>query len=261
MGKLDGKVALVTGGTRGIGLAIAEAYLAEGARVAISSRQASNGEEALKTLDVGDRAVFFQGDMTARADVDAAVDGTVERFGALDILVNNAGGIRTIGVVTELTDEAWHDTINLNLHSTFYATRRAIPHMVAKNWGRIINISSLEGKVGLPMISSYCAAKHAIAGFTKSVAREFGRAGITANCLCPGYIAETDLAFNIGSEIAPLLGLDGVEGLSEMFAAQSSTGRTPTLADCKGPAVLLASDEGASITGAALSIDGGISQY
>lgn len=261
MGQLDGKIALITGGSRGIGKAIAGAYLAEGARVAISSRSAHKGKEALAEFDAGDRAIFIPGDATDRASVDAVVAGTVAEFGGLDILVNNAGGIRTIGVVTELTDDAWHDTINLNLNATFYATRAALPHMLAKGWGRIICVSSLEGKVGLPMISPYCAAKHAIHGFTKSVAREFGRAGVTANCICPGYIPDTDLAFNIGSEIAPMLGLDGVEGLSAMFAEQSSTGRTPTLADCLGPAVMLASDQGASITGTMLSIDGGISQY
>jgi len=261
VGKLDGKVALITGGTRGIGLAVAEAFLAEGASVAISSRDKAKGEEALERLSGGEQVEFFAGDATKRVDVDEVVDATVRRFGALDILVNNAGGIRTIGVATELTDEAWTDTIDLNLSSAFWATRRALPHMLEKGWGRVINMSSLEGKVGLPMISPYCAAKHALIGFTKSIAKEVGRAGITANVLCPGYIPETDLAQEIGAEIAPSLGLGGVEDLAAMFAAQSATGKCPTLADCKGAAVLLASNEGQSITGVALSVDGGIAQF
>lgn len=261
MGKLDGKVALVTGGTRGIGFAVAQAFLAEGASVAISSRDKAKGEEALQRLGGGERAEFFAGDATKRVDVDEVVDATVRRFGPLDILVNNAGGIRTIGLATELTDEAWTDTIDLNLSSAFWATRRALPHMLEKGWGRVINMSSLEGKVGLPMISPYCAAKHALVGFTKSIAKEVGRAGITANVLCPGYIPETDLAQEIGAEIAPSLGLGGVEDLAAMFAAQSATGKCPTLADCTGAAVLLASDEGQSITGVALSIDGGIAPF
>ncbi|WP_019873397.1 SDR family NAD(P)-dependent oxidoreductase [Sporichthya polymorpha] len=260
MGQLDGKVALVTGGSRGIGRTIAQAYLDEGARVVISSRSEANGKEALHSFDAGDRATFLAGDMTVRESVDQVVDGTVAHFGALDILVNNAGGIQTLGTVWDLSDDGWMDTINLNLHATFWATRRALPHMMAKGWGRVLNISSLEGKVGLPMISAYCAAKHAIHGFTKAVAKEVGRAGVTVNCLCPGYIPETDLARNIGADIAPMLGLGSVDDLSAMFAQQSATGRTPTLADCVGPAVLLASDAGASITGVTLSIDGGIAQ-
>lgn len=261
VGKLDGKVALVTGATRGIGFAIAEAYLAEGASVAISGRDKAKGETALERLAGGDRLEFFAGDVTKRDSVDDVVDAAAARFGALDILVNNAGGIRTIGVATELTDEAWTDTIDLNLSSAFWATRRALPHMLERGWGRIINISSLEGKVGLPMISPYCAAKHALVGFTKSIAKEVGRAGVTANVLCPGYIPETDLAQEIGAEIAPSLGLGSVDDLAAMFAAQSALGKCPTLADCQGAAVLLASDGGQSITGVALSIDGGIAPY
>ena len=261
MDRLEGKIALITGGTRGIGRAIAEAYLAEGASVAINGRSEANGEIAVKELDAGERIIFLQGDVTVKEDVERLVDGTVAHFGRLDILVNNAGGIQAFAPVAEMPDSLWEHTLDFNLNSTFWATRRAIPHMVGQGWGRIINISSLEGKYGLPLIAPYVVSKHAVHGFTKTVAKEVGRFGVTCNALCPGLVPETDLAQTLGASIAPALGVGSFDGLMAMFAERSALGRTTTLADCTGPAVLLASDAGAGITGVALSIDGGISEF
>lgn len=261
MNELDGRTALVTGGTSGIGQAIAAAFLRAGATVAINGRSQANADVALADLRAGDAALFVQGDVTVRTEVDRIIDTAIDRLGHLDILVNNAGGLSCFGPVSEITDEDWEHTLIWNLYSTFWATRRVLPHMVSRGWGRIINVTSLEGKTGMPMLAPYVAAKHAINGFTKTVAKEVGRLGITCNSVGPGFIPETPMAMAHGPKMAESFGLPSLEAAAELFASRSALGRTVNVDEVAEPVLMLVSAKGAGITGVNLSIDGGSSEY
>jgi 3-hydroxybutyrate dehydrogenase len=257
--ELEGKVAAVTGGTRGIGRAIAEAFVREGAKVVINGRNEEKGQQALKEMDAGDAAVFVAGDAKQREDCERVVDTTVEKFGRIDIMVNNAGGAGNHAPVVDLTDEAFDDALRWILWSTFWCTRRSLQHMIPQKWGRIINVSSLEGKCGKPGVSIYVTAKHAINGLTKSCAQEVGTLGITVNALCPGGI-ETDIMADEGPKAAELMGMTYQEFLN-WYAKESATKRLCEVDDVAAVAVLLASDAGAGISGSLISIDGGTAPY
>jgi 3-hydroxybutyrate dehydrogenase len=257
--ELEGKVAAVTGGTRGIGRAIAEAFVREGAKVVINGRNEEKGQQAIKEMDAGDAAVFVAGDAKNREDCERIVDETVDRFGRIDILVNNAGGASNHAPVVDLTDEAFDDALRWILWSTFWCTRRSLQHMIPQKWGRIINVGSLEGKCGKPGVSIYVTAKHAINGLTKSTAHEVGTLGITVNALCPGGI-ETDIMAEQGPKAAEMMGMTYQEFLN-WYAKESATKRLCEVEDVAAVAVLLASDAGAGITGSLISIDGGTSPY
>ena len=257
--QLENKIAAVTGGTAGIGRAITEAFLKEGAKVAIMARNADKASAMMKELDVGDNLIFIQGDATSQTDVEGFVDGTVNAFGSIDILVNNAGGAGDLKPLVELTDETWDNTIKWNLYSTFWGTRRALRTMQAKKWGRIINISSVEGKNGKPVLSPYTAAKHAINGLTKSVAQEVGEMGITVNAICPGILI-TDIVKDTGPATAEAMGITFDEMIA-MYTSESAIKRPVKVEEVAAMALLLASEAGGAITGAQISVDGGTSQY
>lgn len=259
MGDLDGRVACVTGGTRGIGLAIARAFLAEGAQVVINGRDVAKAQASIDLLDAGDRVHFIAGDVRLRENCEAIVNGTVERYGRIDIVVPNAGGGSNYAPVAQMTDEAMHDAFVWNYWHTFWIMRAALGHMIPQQWGRIIAMSSVEGKVGKPAISSYVASKHAINGLTKSCAQEVGTMGITVNAVCPGAI-ETDVMLAQGPGAAEAMGLT-YEGLLEQFASESAVKRLNDVEDVAAVCVLLASDLGAGITGSLISIDGGTAPY
>lgn len=259
MGELTGRVAAITGGTRGIGRAIAEAFVREGAQVVINGRDAAKGAQALAEMNVGDAAHFVQGDAKVREDCERIIDETVAKYGRIDILVNNAGGADNHAPVADLTDEALDDALKWNLWSTFWCSRRALKHMIPQQWGRIINISSVEGKCGKPGVSIYVIAKHAINGLTKSLAIEVGTVGITVNALCPGAI-ETDIMKQVGPGAAESMGLT-YEGLLDWFAQESAIKRLNEVEDVALVSVLLASEAGAGITGSLISIDGGTAPY
>lgn len=259
MGVLDGRVACVTGGTRGIGLAIAKAFLDEGAKVVINGRDPAKAAASIAALSAGDNVHFIAGDVKQREDCEAIVNGTVEHFGRIDILVANAGGGSNHAPVAQLTDESMQDALVWNFWHTFWTMRCALNHMIPQGWGRIMSVSSVEGKVGKPGIATYVASKHAINGLTKSAAREVGTLGITVNALCPGAI-ETDVMMAEGPGAAESMGLT-YQGLLDMFAQESAIKRLNEAEDVAMVAVLLASDAGAGITGSMISIDGGTSPY
>ena len=257
MGQLDGRVAAITGGTAGIGLAIAEAFVAEGAAVALMARNPEKG--ARVAADLGDRAIFVAGDAMSQTDVEGFVDRAATELGPVDILVNNAGGATDLQPLVLLSDESWDEVMKWNLYSTFWAMRRALPSMVERGWGRVINISSVEGKHGKPVFTAYTAAKHAINGLTKSVAREVGTAGVTVNSICPGLVI-TDVVKANGPATAEAMGMSFDEMVA-MFAKESAIERPNTVEEVAAMAMLLASEAGAGITGSLLNVDGGTTQY
>jgi 3-hydroxybutyrate dehydrogenase len=253
--QLDGKVAAITGGTAGIGRAIAEAFAAEGARVVVSGRNADRGQQVASEIGVH----FHQGDATAKEGVEQTVEAAVKEFGQIDIMVNNAGGAQRLAPLVDLYDEDWDLVMKWNLYSTFWGTRAALRHMLPRSYGRIINISSVEGKHGKPVLTAYVAAKHAINGLTKAAAKEVGTQGVTVNAICPGLVI-TDIIKSNGPSTAAAMGITFDEMVA-LFAAESAIKRPNTLDEVAAVAVLLASDAGGGITGSIYSVDGGTAAY
>lgn len=253
---LTGKVAAITGGSRGIGRGIAEALLAAGARVAINGRTQSKGDATLADINAGDNAMFMAGDVTRQSDVEAFIAGTIQQFGQIDILVNNAGGSSGFARVSELSDDAWMEASNWILNSTFWATRAALRDMEPRGWGRIINISSVEGRqANKENVAHYITFKHAMNGFTKAVAFETGAMGITSNAISPGAI-ETDLMQDAGPAAAESMGISYDE-FKNNYAADAAIKRLNTVEEIAGMALFLCSKQGGGITGAILPVDGG----
>ena len=257
--KLEGRVAAVTGGSAGIGRGIAEAYLAEGASVAVMARNAEKAEKMLAEVGAGDRLIFVQGDAMDQASVEGFIDQTAAHFGRVDILINNAGGAGDLQPTIGLSDESFDECMKWNVYSTFWGTRRALKYMTEQSWGRIINISSMEGKHGKPVLTAYTTAKHAINGMTKSVAREVGTQGITVNAICPGLVI-TDIVRDNGPNTAEAMGMTFDE-MVDLFSKEAAIERPNTVEEVAAVAVLLASDLGGGITGALMSVDGGTAQY
>ena len=257
--KLEGRIAAVTGGSAGIGRGIAEAYLAEGAFVAVMARNAEKAEKMLAEVGAGDRLIFIQGDAMDQASVEGFVDQTAAHFGRVDILINNAGGAGDLQPTISLSDESFDECMKWNVYSTFWGTRRALKYMTEQSWGRIINISSMEGKHGKPVLTAYTTAKHAINGMTKSVAREVGTQGITVNAICPGLVI-TDIVRDNGPNTAEAMGMTFDE-MVDLFSKEAAIERPNTVEEVAAVAVLLASDLGGGITGALMSVDGGTAQY
>ena len=178
-------------------------------------------------------------------------------YGQIDILVCNAGGVRDTAPVVDMSDEEWQYELNLNLNHTFWATRRALRYMVPQRSGRVLAISSVEGKVAKPNIAGYAANKHAINGFVKSVAREVGVEGITVNAICPGIVV-TDM---VHERAGRAQGLGGVDELVSFYTAHTALQRPVTVGEVAAFAVHLASDEGAGFSGGTISLDGGDAYY
>jgi 3-hydroxybutyrate dehydrogenase/3-oxoacyl-[acyl-carrier protein] reductase len=253
---LQGKVAAITGGSRGIGRGIAEILLSAGASVAINGRNLEKGQQALKEIDAGDKVVFIAGDVTKQKDVEMFIGKTIEQFGKIDILVNNAGGSGGFAPVSELSNEAWQEAASWILHSAFWATRAVLRDMESRHWGRIINISSVEGKqANKENVAHYITFKHALNGFTKAVALENGTKGITSNAISPGAI-ETDLMQEVGPTVAETSGIT-YQQFKENYAQDAAIKRLNTVDEVAGLSLFLCSDMGAGMTGAILPVDGG----
>lgn len=254
--KLEGRVAAITGGTRGIGRGIAEAFLAEGAKVVLNGRSEDKGRAALEEMGAGDAAHFIAGDVRVQADVEGFVDGTIDRYGRIDILVNNAGGSSGFAPISELGDEAWNEALDWMLNATFRTTRRALPDMLSRGWGRIINISSVEGKlINKTTVGHYIVNKHAIDALTKVVAFENGPLGVTCNAILPGAV-ETDLMTITGADAAKSLGMTYQEYI-DGYAQEAAIKRINTVEEVAEVAILLASELGGGITGALMDVHGG----
>lgn len=260
MGKLEGKIAAITGGTRSIGRGIADAFLAQGASVVVNGKGAEKGEQCLAEMDAGERAAFYPGSVLEQSVVEGLVDFTVGRYGQLDIMVLNSGGVLHTAPVAQMSDEEWDLEVTWNLHHVFWGMRKALQHMIPRQSGRIIVTSSVEGKLGKGGLPGYAATKHAVIGLTKAAAREVGTLGITVNALLPGLVI-TDIVRDTGPESAKMMGLDSFDAMVDVFAQESAIKRPNTVEEVGAAAVLLASDAGAGITGASFAVDGGTMPY
>jgi len=253
---LTGRVAVVTGGSRGIGRGIAESLLEAGASVVINGRSEEKGRQALFEIGAGKRAAFFSADVRQEKEIERLMAATLERFGQIDILVNNAGGSGGFAPVAEMSNEAWDDACNWILNSAFWATRLALRDMQTRDWGRIINISSVEGRqANKENVSHYITFKHAMNGFTRAVAFEYGTKGITSNAVSPGAV-ETDLMKDAGPAAAESMGIT-YEAFKDNYAQDAAIRRLNTVEEVAAMTLFLCSDAGAGVTGAVLPVDGG----
>ena len=249
---LQDKVALVTGSTSGIGLAIARAFAAEGAKVMINGF--GPAEEIEKIC--GELGAIHDGaDLSDAAAIERMMQRCVDELGAADILVNNAG-IQHVSPVDSFPPEKWNAIIAINLTAVFHTTRLALPPMKQKSWGRVINTASAHSLVASPNKSAYVAAKHGVAGFTKTVALEAARDGVTVNCISPGYVWTT-LVENQIPDTMKARGLTREQVMNDVLLAAQPTKRFVTPEEVAALAVFLCRDEAGSITGANLSMDGG----
>jgi 3-hydroxybutyrate dehydrogenase len=249
---LEGKVALVTGSTSGIGLAIARVLASEGAKVMLNGFGNSAEIEELKSEL---NALHDGADLSDPGQIEAMVRRCTDELGAPDILVNNAG-IQHVSPVESFPPEKWDAIIAINLSAIFHTARLAVPVMKAKGWGRIINTASAHSLVASPNKSAYVAAKHGVAGFTKTVALETARDGITVNCISPGYVWTTLVEQQI-PDTMKARGLTREQVMEDVLLAAQPTKRFVTPEEVASLALYLCREEARSITGANLSIDGG----
>lgn len=260
MGKLEGKVAAITGGTRSIGRGMAEAFLREGAKVVVNGRDQAKGEQAVAEMGGGDNVAFYAGDASTQAVNEGIVDFAIERYGQLDIMCLNSGGVKNTAPVIMMSDEEWQLEIDWNLNSVFWGMRKALQHMVPRGNGRILVTSSVEGKLGKPGIPGYAATKHAVNGLVKAAALETGTSGVTVNAILPGLI-ETDIVRETGPASAEMMGLPSYEAMLELFASESAIKRCNTVEEVAAMAVMLASDAARNFTGGLFAVDGGTMPY
>jgi 3-hydroxybutyrate dehydrogenase len=255
---LKSKVAVVTGSTSGIGLAIARALAAEGADVVINGFGKPEEIEAVRAgieRDFGVRCAHSAADMTKADEIAGMIAKAQADFGSVDILVNNAG-IQFVSPIEEFPPEKWDQILAINLSAAFHAMRAAVPGMKAKGWGRIISTASAHSKVASPFKAAYVAAKHGIDGLSKTVALEVAKHGVTANCISPGYVW-TPLVENQIPDTMKARGLTREQVINDVLLEAQPTKQFVKPEDVAALAVFLCSDAAAQITGANLSIDGG----
>lgn len=254
----EGKTALVTGSTSGIGLGIARHFAAQGANIILNGFGDAADIEALRAELASTHGVQvrYQGaDMSKQADIEAMMADVLAEFGCIDLLVNNAG-IQHVAPVEEFPVDKWNAILAINLSATFHTVRLALPAMKAKGWGRIVNIASAHALVASKYKSAYVAAKHGVAGFTKTIALEVAEMGITMNAVCPGYVL-TPLVEKQIPDTAKARGITNEEVIRDVLLAAQPTKKFVTVEQVAALSAFLCSDAAASITGAILPIEGG----
>ena len=255
---LRGRTTLVTGSTSGIGLGIATRLAAQGANIVLNGFGEAAEIERLRArlgADHGVTVVYDDADMTRPEAIAGMLAKAIARFGAVDVLVNNAG-IQHVAPVDEFPLDKWDAIIAINLSASFHTVRAALPAMKARRWGRIVNIASAHALVASPFKSAYVAAKHGIAGFTKTVALEVAEQGITVNAVCPGYVL-TPLVEKQIPDTAKARGISEEAVKREVLLAAQPTKKFVAVEEVAGVVAFLCSEDAASITGALLPVDGG----
>jgi NAD(P)-dependent dehydrogenase (short-subunit alcohol dehydrogenase family) len=248
--RLENKVALITGGTSGIGQATALRFALEGAKVSITGRDKERGQAVVKTIqNRGGRGIFVRSDVRFADECQEAVEATLSAFGRLDILFNNAG-VYFPNTALDCSEEEWDLTVDISLKGTYLMSKSVLPAMIQQGSGVIINNASGWGLVGGPQAAAYCAAKGGVVLLTKAMAIDHSRQGIRVNCVCPGDV-ETPMLY----EDARLRGVDWAEYLTE--ASDRPMGRVGRPEEIAAAVLFLASDDSSFMTGAALAVDGG----
>ncbi len=255
---LKNKVAIITGSTSGIGLAIAQGFAKQGVHVVLNGLgDASEIEKTRAGIEkeFGIKVLYHSADMTKSDQIVDMVKSTKEKLGSVDILVNNAG-IQHVAPIEEFPPEKWEAIIQINLIAAFHALRIAVPYMKEKGWGRIINTASAHALVASPFKSAYVAAKHGIAGLTKTIALEVAQSGITVNAICPGYV-KTPLVEAQIKDQAKARGISEKEVIENVLLGAQPTKKFTTVEQIADLAVFLCSDSAENITGTMISMDGG----
>ena len=249
-GKLNNKVAIVTGGNRGIGKAISLAFASEGAIVIILARDKKTASDVVRKINRRGEALFLKTDVTIEDEVNKAIEEIIKKFKRIDILVNNVGGIifnnkavRTL--IKDISSEEWESIIKLNLTSTFFCTKAVIPTMQKQKSGKIINISSNNGKIGQGTISHYSAAKAGVIAFTQAAAKELSEFGINVNAIAPGRIMTNALSQHLDS-------------YGDKWIKETLVGRLGEPEEIANVALFLASDDSSYVIGETINANGGI---
>jgi NAD(P)-dependent dehydrogenase (short-subunit alcohol dehydrogenase family) len=261
--KLKDRVAVVTGGGRGIGRSICLAMAREGAKIVSASNVETEVQAVSEEVSAGGgRAVPVPCDVTDSDSVRGLLAQTVGSFGKVDILVNNAGVVGERFFVSEYDDDTWHKVLNVNLNGAYRCSKAFLPQIMQSPFGRVINIASISGKQASPTNAAYCASKHAIIGLTRTIAAELGLLGltrVTANAICPGVV-NTDMLTGPGmilDEIVRILGVSREAALEERVKSMSLQKKVLETEEIAAMAVYLASDDARSITGQAINVCGG----
>ncbi|SPA24321.1 beta-hydroxybutyrate dehydrogenase [Cupriavidus taiwanensis] len=253
---LNGKTALVTGSTSGIGLGIAKALAAQGAHIIVNGfGDADAAKSEIAQAGQGIRVGYHGADMSKAAEIEDMMRYAQAEFGGADILVNNAG-IQHVAAIEDFPPERWDAIIAINLTSAFHTTRLALPGMKQKNWGRIINVASTHGLVASAQKSAYVAAKHGIVGFTKVTALETAQTGVTANAICPGWVL-TPLVQKQVEARAQKEGIPVEQAKRELVLEKQPSGQFVTPDELGALAVFLSSEAARQVRGAIWNMDGG----
>ncbi|WP_396434321.1 3-hydroxybutyrate dehydrogenase [Limnohabitans sp.] len=251
---LQGKTALVTGSTSGIGLGIAKALAKQGAHIVLNGFGDFAGPKA-EIAALGVKVAYHGADMSKASDIESMMKFAADTFGQVDILVNNAG-IQHVAKIEDFPVERWDAIIAINLSSAFHATRLALPAMKAANWGRIINIASIHGLVGSAEKSAYVAAKHGVVGLTKVTALENATTGVTCNAICPGWVLTPLVQKQVDAK-AVAMGLSNEEAKKVLLQEKEPSMQFTTPEELGELAVFFCSAAGNNVRGAAWNMDGG----
>jgi NAD(P)-dependent dehydrogenase (short-subunit alcohol dehydrogenase family) len=253
MKSFQGKVALITGASSGIGRATAIAFAREGAKVVVTSRRENEGKETVSLIkEVGGEGLFIRTDVSKEADVKAMVEGTVKAYGHLDYAFNNAGIEGNIAPLPEQTVGDYESVLGINVRGVFLSMKYEIPQMLKNGGGAIVNMSSVLGLIGFPGMALYIASKHAVIGLTKSAALEYAKSGIRINAVSPAVI-ETDMVDRFVGKLGA-----GKEGeMRQQLAAMHPIGRTGKPEEIASAVLYLCSDGASFVTGQTLALDGG----
>lgn len=259
--KLKDRVAIITGSGRGIGRAIAERFAREGAAVLLNSRTEKELQQTADAIQqTGGQAAYVVGDVAEEATPEMLIATARQRWGRIDILINNAGIYGDVKPLTEITAQEWDRVLAVNLRSAFLLTRAALPAMVERRHGVILNISSVSGKYAFGLSGAYAASKAGLLALTRTAAAEVGRQGVRVNALCPGIVKGTRMWHEVGEGLQKAFNVTE-EKLEELSTATVLQGRQLQPDEVAATAVFLCSDDAGAITGQAVNVDGGFVFY